>query len=58
MKTRPVTFDDLGASVLAVPPLAWRDDLTPRREANAALIRHQEAGGVSTLLYGRQREFL
>lgn len=52
MKTTPVTFDDLSASVLAVPPLARHDDLTLNRDANARLIRHLEAGGVTTLLYG------
>ncbi len=43
---------DLARSVLAVPPLALDANLEPNREANAALIRHMEAGGVSTLLYG------
>ena len=57
MKTSPVAFDDLGASVLAVPPLAWHRDFTPNRAANAALIRHLEAGGVSTLLYGGNANF-
>jgi len=52
MKTTAVTSEDLGRSVLAVPPLAWQADFMPEREANRALIRHLEAGGVSTLLYG------
>ncbi len=43
---------ELARSVLAVPPLALHADLEPNVEANAALIRHMEAGGVSTLLYG------
>ncbi|HTN98323.1 MAG TPA: dihydrodipicolinate synthase family protein [Nordella sp.] len=43
---------DPGKSVVAVPPLARNDDLTLNVEANAALIRHLEAGGVSTLMYG------
>ncbi len=57
MKTTPVTFDDLAASVLAVPPLARHADLTLSREANRALIRHLEAGGVRTLMYGGNANF-
>src|SRR5688572_15677445 len=57
MKTDAVTFDDLGASVLAVPPLARNKDLVFNREANAALVRHIEAGGVTTLLYGGNANF-
>lgn len=52
MKTQAVTFADLSASVLAVPPLCRNADLTLNRAANTALIRHIEAGGISTLLYG------
>ncbi len=52
MKTTAVSFADLGGSVLAVPPLARNADLTLNRAANQALIRHEEAGGISTLLYG------
>ncbi|HTM44377.1 MAG TPA: dihydrodipicolinate synthase family protein [Polyangiaceae bacterium] len=57
MKTTAVTPQDLGGSVLAVPPLARRADLTLNREANAALIRHIESGGVSTFLYGGNANF-
>jgi dihydrodipicolinate synthase/N-acetylneuraminate lyase len=57
MKTTRVTFDDLAASVIAVPPLARRADLSLNREANAMLVRHLEAGGVSTLLYGGNANF-
>ena len=57
MKTDAVTFADLGASVLAVPPLARKADLTVNKEANAALVKHIEAGGVSTLLYGGNANF-
>jgi dihydrodipicolinate synthase/N-acetylneuraminate lyase len=57
VKTQAVTFTDLAASVLAVPPLARRPDLTLDRAANGALIRHLEAGGVSTLLYGGNANF-
>jgi dihydrodipicolinate synthase/N-acetylneuraminate lyase len=57
VKTTPVRSSDLSASVLAVPPLARRADLTLDREANRALIRHLEAGGVSTLMYGGNANF-
>lgn len=52
MKTTPVTLADITRSVLAVPPLARNADLTLNRTANQQMIRHLEAGGVSTLLYG------
>ncbi|MEO8509049.1 MAG: dihydrodipicolinate synthase family protein [Betaproteobacteria bacterium] len=52
MKTGSVTRADLARSVLSVPPLARRADLSLDPDANRALIRHLEAGGVSTLLYG------
>jgi dihydrodipicolinate synthase/N-acetylneuraminate lyase len=52
LKTQSVTLDELTASVLSVPPLARNADLTLNRAANQALIRHIEAGGISTLLYG------
>jgi len=48
---------DLNRSVVAVPPLARNNDLTLNREANAALIRHMEQGGVSTLMYGGNANF-
>ncbi len=57
MKTDAVTFADLSASVLAVPPLARNADLTFSRDANLSLIRHIEAGGVTTLLYGGNANF-
>lgn len=40
------------SSVIAVPPLARREDLSFDAIENGRLIRHIEAGGVSTLLYG------
>ena len=52
MKTTPISDSDLSGSVLSVPPLAWNDDFSPNHQANAALIKHIEAGGVTTLLYG------
>jgi dihydrodipicolinate synthase/N-acetylneuraminate lyase len=57
MKTTPVTAADLSASVLAVPPLARRPDLTLNPEANRALIKHLETGGVTTLMYGGNANF-
>jgi dihydrodipicolinate synthase/N-acetylneuraminate lyase len=44
--------DDLARSVLAVPPLARRADLSLDHTANRALIRHIERGGIATLIYG------
>ncbi len=52
MKTGHVDIADLARSVISVPPLARRADLSLHEDANRALIRHLEAGGVSTLLYG------
>jgi dihydrodipicolinate synthase/N-acetylneuraminate lyase len=57
MQTIPVTPEQLNASVIAVPPLARDTDLKIDREENAKIIRHIEAGGVSTLLYGGNANF-
>ncbi|HET7731759.1 MAG TPA: dihydrodipicolinate synthase family protein [Usitatibacter sp.] len=57
MKTTPVTAADLSASVISVPPLARRADLTLEPAANRALIRHLEDGGVRTLMYGGNANF-
>ncbi len=57
MKTTSVTAADLAASVLSVPPLARRADLSLAPDANAALIRHLEDGGVRTLMYGGNANF-
>jgi dihydrodipicolinate synthase/N-acetylneuraminate lyase len=57
MKTTPVTAADLSASVLAVPPLARRGDFSLDPDANRALIRHLESGGVTTLMYGGNANF-
>ncbi|MDO8884319.1 dihydrodipicolinate synthase family protein [Pseudotabrizicola sp.] len=43
---------DLGLSIMAVPPLARTADGQFDDSANGAVIRHLEAGGVTTLLYG------
>lgn len=52
MNPHAPTPDDLARSVLAVPPLARRPDLSIDGAANRALIRHIEGGGVRMLLYG------
>lgn len=52
-----LTVDRLTASVLAVPPLARRRDLSLNDSDNRKLIRHIEAGGVRTLLYGGNANF-
>ena len=50
--------DDPRNKVFAVPPLARHADLTPNRAANAALIRHIEAGGIRALMYGGNANFV
>ena len=57
MHTGNVTPAELARSVISVPPLARHADLTLNAQANRALIRHLEAGGVSTLLYGGNANF-
>lgn len=52
MDTRPVTTTTLAGSVIAVPPLARHDSLALNHDENRRIIRHLEAGGVRTLLYG------
>lgn len=52
MNINPITQETLAASVIAVPPLARRDDLKLAVEENRKLIRYLEEGGVTTLLYG------
>lgn len=47
-----MTSATLAASVIAVPPVARDASLTWNVAANVRLIRHLEAGGVTTLLYG------
>jgi len=51
MKTS-LSLEDLTTSVIAVPPLAATSDLDLVGASNQTLIRHMEAGGVTTLLYG------
>ncbi|MEZ5863701.1 MAG: dihydrodipicolinate synthase family protein [Geminicoccaceae bacterium] len=52
MKTTAVTPADLSASVLSVPPLPLAADLSPNEREMRRLVRHIEAGGVSTILWG------
>ncbi|CAE6795618.1 dihydrodipicolinate synthase family protein [Paraburkholderia nemoris] len=52
MNESPILDSEFVASVMAVPPLARRADYTLDVAENRALIRHIEAGGVRTLLYG------
>ena len=57
MKLAPITPADLSRSVIAVPPLARRADLSLDREANRAIIRHLEGGGVRSIMYGGNANF-
>src|SRR5262245_939923 len=53
----PSMNDDPRNKVFAVPPLARHGDLTLNRSATAALIRHIDAVGVRTLMYGVNANF-
>ena len=57
MKTAPVTFAHLAASVIAVPPLAQTAEFGLAREQNIALIDHLQAAGVRSLMYGGNANF-
>jgi dihydrodipicolinate synthase/N-acetylneuraminate lyase len=52
MKTSAVTVADLRRSVLAVPPLARKADYSLNEAANAAMVAHLRAGGVTTHMWG------
>ena len=52
MNIDPLKVDEFSHSVLAVPPLARRADLSLDDAQNRKLIKHIEAGGFRTLLYG------
>lgn len=52
MNTAPITSTTLSSSVIAVPPVARNADLGWNVPENVRIIRHLEAGGVRTLLYG------
>lgn len=57
MLRTPIGPAELQRSVVAVPPLARNADLTINRNANIALIRHLESGGVRSLMYGGNANF-
>jgi len=57
MQTTPVISEHLRNSVIAVPPLARNADYTINRDENAKIVRHIEAGRVTTLLYGGNANF-
>ena len=57
MNVSPLVESEFASSVMAVPPLARRADLSIDVAENQKLIRHIEAGGVSTLLYGGNANF-
>ncbi len=52
MKTSPVTPADLQRSVLAVPPLPRKADLSINTAALKTLAADLRAGGVSTFMWG------
>jgi dihydrodipicolinate synthase/N-acetylneuraminate lyase len=52
-----LTVERLSSSVMAVPPLCRNADLTLNEAENEKLIRHIEAGGIRTLLYGGNANF-
>jgi dihydrodipicolinate synthase/N-acetylneuraminate lyase len=52
MNTAEITSETLASSVISVPPLARNEDGSLSQAENLKIIRHLEAGGVSTLLYG------
>ncbi|PMS15189.1 dihydrodipicolinate synthase family protein [Trinickia dabaoshanensis] len=57
MNVSPLVESEFASSVMAVPPLARRADLSIDVAENRKLIRHIEAGGVTTLLYGGNANF-
>ena len=57
VKISPVTPDDLGRSVIAVPPLALTAGLLPDVEENRKILKHLYAGGVTSYLYGGNANF-
>ncbi len=52
MNVSPILDSEFATTVMAVPPLARRADYSLDQAENLKLIRHIEAGGVRTLLYG------
>ncbi|MCG5075977.1 dihydrodipicolinate synthase family protein [Paraburkholderia tagetis] len=52
MNVSPIVESEFASTVMAVPPLARRSDFSLDVEQNHKLVRHMEAGGLRTLLYG------
>lgn len=52
-----IDTQQIGASVIAVPPLARNADLTLNPTANQHMIQYLEAGGIRTILYGGNANF-
>ncbi len=52
MNTQSITPELLAQTVIAVPPLARDEDYALSKAQNQRIVRHLEAGGVTTLLYG------
>ena len=57
MNESQIVEREFASTVMAVPPLARRSNLSLDVDANQKLIRHIEAGGVRTLLYGGNANF-
>ncbi|TWU49869.1 dihydrodipicolinate synthase family protein [Rubripirellula reticaptiva] len=57
MNTQPFSVAQLRESVIAVPPLARDANFKIDAAENAKIIRHIEAGGVRSLLYGGNAVF-
>jgi 4-hydroxy-tetrahydrodipicolinate synthase len=57
LKTTRVTAADLRGSVIAVPPMPRKPDGSINTEANARLLDHLRAGGVTTFMYGGNANF-
>ncbi|MFC0399001.1 dihydrodipicolinate synthase family protein [Paraburkholderia rhizosphaerae] len=57
MNVSPITESEFASTVMAVPPLARHEDLSLDVAQNQRLIRHIEAGGMRTLLYGGNANF-
>jgi 4-hydroxy-tetrahydrodipicolinate synthase len=52
LKTTSVINEDIARSVWAVPPIALGSENGPLTEPNVKLVKHIEAGGVDTILWG------
>ena len=57
MRHDPIPIDAFRSMSVAVPPLAWAAEAVADRAANAALIRHLEAGGQRILMYAGNANF-